>query len=201
LHVLWSVPGRIARFVRRADEGNGFGHGHAHTHGHGNGNGNGNGDGDTTRWPRIGMALPALADCQPFFEREMARARRYERPLGIVVHDFDPVWEFAPELAHVLVQTLRITDLAALDATRKHIVVLLPETDRLQAETVAARLRRLIPLPAPIRPRVGTAVFPADALILDELVAVAARARGPAADPAVPTRWLADEEGAREGLA
>jgi hypothetical protein len=198
---LWSVPGRIARFVRRADEGNGngFGHGHAHTHGHGNGNGNG--DGDSARWPRTGVALPALADCQPFFEREMARARRYERPLGIVVHDFDPVWEFAPELAHLLVQTLRITDLAALDATRKHVVVLLPETDRLQAETVAARLRRLIPPPTPIRPRVGTAVFPADALILDELVAVAARARGPAADPAVPARWLAGDDGAREGLA
>ena len=100
--------------------------------------------------------LPALDDALAVFSMELARARRYERPLSamsapqsIVLEDRVP---------------LRVTDIAAR-LTNGRFIALLIETGPDDAEALAERIRR-----EDGECDVRVASFPEDALTLDELI-------------------------------
>lgn len=109
-----------------------------------------------TRPRDAGDALPSLEDALPAFSMELARARRYERPLSAIS---------APQ--SVLVNNrvpLRVTDVAAQIAGGRFIALLI-ETGREDAEALAERIRR-----ESQAHDVRVASFPEDALTLDDLI-------------------------------
>ena len=141
-------------------------------------------------------ALPSYRVALPRLGQELTRMRRYERPLAVVVlrvgadggHEQAGNGRNGSHRAHagdtspiafghagvVLRDLLRDTDLAACDFGRQRYIVLLPETNREQAEQAAGRLAEHLGNVTPLALTSGVAEFPADGLIVDELVKSAA---------------------------
>ena len=100
-------------------------------------------------------ALPSLRDFRPLLELELARARRYGRPLAVISFPAG-----AEPLPH------RVTDIMVYGAGARRVVLMLPETD---AEAAAALVQRL---QADGTGEIRFGTFPDDALTLESLLAM-----------------------------
>lgn len=137
--------------------------------------------------------LPSYRHAQNAMGGELARMRRYERSLCVVVFRLDasvprnngggesgmdaartadPLTGYW-EVGAVLRDVLRDSDVAATDMSKVQYVVLLPETKHEQAEQTATRIRKLVYSTTGLTVLAGIAEFPADGLILDDLVKTA----------------------------
>jgi hypothetical protein len=77
--------------------------------------------------------MPALADVVTLMEYEVARARRYRRPLSLVAVSLETM--LASEVK------LRFTDLFALAPDGDTVLVMLPETDATGADGLVRRIQ------------------------------------------------------------
>jgi predicted signal transduction protein with EAL and GGDEF domain len=127
-------------------------------------------------------------------KRELERARRYQRPLSLVVVNLE---DLGPQQAassagsnegsasrqteqNVLIvsaivgrlvrDTLREGDLLAYNAAHNRYIVALPETNKAHALLLAARLQALVWERAGLRPTVAVTEFPTDGLTTEELL-------------------------------
>jgi hypothetical protein len=117
---------------------------------------------------------------------ELARARRYERHLSIVVLSAQPVDEHAenghsklPQMialltAAALREVLRFSDAVCYHAAENRFVLGLTEVGPERAVQAMARIRTHLLSRLHLRTQAGLAAFPADAITLDELVSMAA---------------------------
>lgn len=151
-------------------------------------------DGDTV-W--IHDAIPSFRRSQSRAEIELARMRRYDHPLSVIVvrvsrYDVDgdhaqvfiEVGAAARDrhvrriislhVGAILHDCLRASDLPTWDAENDRYIVMLPEADHEHALQAADRLRRLVPSHIGTSIAVGVAEFPSDGLALEDLVALAA---------------------------
>jgi hypothetical protein len=80
----------------------------------------------------------------------------------------------------VLRGSVRETDLLAWEPADGTFVLLVPETDRVQVEALAARLGKIVQVRTGVTLRAGTAAFPEHGLILEVLVGRARAACWPA---------------------
>jgi len=140
-------------------------------------------------------SLPTFNELKPFFDREFRRARRYERPLSVLILSLEPPvakaqtgfkLESAGESGSVqelvaaqlrffhigalLRDALRETDLAGYIADTQEFVVLLPEIDLAGAEQTVRRINALLMKRLSIGLHSGAAEFPAGGLTLGDLV-------------------------------
>lgn len=127
---------------------------------------------------------------QQIFSRELNRAKRYEKPLALVMMDVDDFKKFNDTYGHphgdkvlaamgeILNEALRNSDLA-FRYGGEEFIVLLPETDFSNALQVAERLRELVERKSAaflrgiashgVTVSVGVAVFPRDGETRGEL--------------------------------
>ena len=147
--------------------------------------------------------IPTYRPSLPALVAELTRARRYERPLAIVVLELErecfieqgsrvagkngngngadrvalartaQVVSFI--LGSILRGTLRESDIAAYAATEDRYVILLAESDQVRAQNTVQRLHELFQRRAHAHFRAGIAEFPADGVTLGELVSSAQR--------------------------
>jgi len=134
------------------------------------------------------ITVPTYRNTQQRLSLELARMRRYERSLAVMVLHLDaqPVvpgdakrkvqrpgsllyWHVGTMLRDLL----RDSDIVTSDPASERFVILLPEANRNQALLAANRLQTPIVATAQMRVRMGVAEFPGDGLILEELVKVA----------------------------
>jgi hypothetical protein len=118
-------------------------------------------------------------------EAELARARRYERPLTVGVVALEPAEAAEPGpdrcaaplalfLAGAAVrEALRGSDLVTYDARHNHYVILFTESTKMQAVPAAKRVQALLYTRTSLRVRHGLAEFPADGLLLEDLITMA----------------------------
>lgn len=130
-------------------------------------------------------SLPQLAS-------ELARARRYQYPLTMVIIRLDQeriaegnglfsmkktesgfVNLLLSFLGSLLRSSLRDIDIVSFDVTNSQYVVLLPETTMAKAERPVARLNEMSLKQTGISLVVGMAEFPVDGLIIEDLVSSA----------------------------
>ena len=146
--------------------------------------------GGAPAWEQLGTAaLPSYRSTLPRLGQELARMRRYERPLAVVVlrtgsNGADPRRDGGNgkgaaldtstlafcHAGAILRDVLRDTDLLACDLGHRRYVVVLPETNREQAEQAAMRLQTRLAATIPLPLTAGIAQFPDDGLIVEELV-------------------------------
>jgi GGDEF domain-containing protein len=140
--------------------------------------------------PVESATLPSYRRSQNVMGAELARMRRYERSLCVLVlrldaavprnnngtdaggkgaHGADPLVAYW-EIGAVLRDVLRDSDVAATDLSKIQHVVLLPETKHEQAVQTATRIRKLVYSTTGLTVLAGVAEFPAQGLILDDLV-------------------------------
>jgi hypothetical protein len=144
--------------------------------------------------------VPTFQELRPQLERELRRARRYERPLGLVVFALEPVYgvrdgrgggngtdaagaggaagtryvaqlEFL-HLALLLRDTLRESDIISYAPETREFLALLPEADQKATEQAAERVHRIIQPRLTSGVRANHASYPRDGLTLDDLVNV-----------------------------
>jgi GGDEF domain-containing protein len=140
-----------------------------------------------TSWgapPNEDASVPRYRQSMPRLSQELARMRRYERSLSVLVIDIDRRVdevdgtkrngrELAMAFWHMgamLRDLLRNSDIVTSDPADDRYVVLLPESNRAQAELAANRLRTPLAAATQLRVRMGVAEFPGDGLIIEELV-------------------------------
>jgi hypothetical protein len=126
--------------------------------------------------------VPLMHQARVRLEAELARARRYERPLTVGVVALEPA-ESGPDrcaapsalfLAGAIVrEALRGSDLVTYDAQHNHYVILFIESTKLQAVQAAKRVQALLSTRTSLRVRHGLAEFPADGLLLEDLITMA----------------------------
>jgi hypothetical protein len=109
--------------------------------------------------------LPALADVVTLMEYEVARARRYRRPLSLVAVSLETM--LASEVR------LRFTDLFGLAPDGDTVLVMLPETDT----TGAYGLVRRIQLASRIEEDMPVVSFKDDGVTLHDLMSQVLEAR------------------------
>ncbi len=138
--------------------------------------------------------MPSLRRSQPRLELELARVRRYEHPLSVIVvrvprakvdglHDsvFSNVNAELRErhvqrlvslhVGAILYDCLRSSDLPMWDTEQNQYVVALPESTRERALEAADRLLRLVPAHLGVTVEAGVAEFPSDGLDMEDLIA------------------------------
>lgn len=137
-----------------------------------------------------GRGVPELADVEPAMQREIRRARRYERPLTVVtVRPHDPslgaalhalvaqleedlVGRYAQgRLAELLLNETKSNDLVAWNGS--NFVLMLPETTREQATQMIQRVSRRINSQLGFRVESGMADFPTDEITWSGLIEAA----------------------------
>ena len=109
--------------------------------------------------------MPALADVVTLMEYEVARARRYRRPLSLVAVSLETM--LASEVR------LRFTDLFGLAPDGDTVLVMLPETDT----TGAYGLVRRIQLASRIEEDMPVVSFKDDGVTLHDLMSQVLEAR------------------------
>lgn len=142
--------------------------------------------------------ISAFRQSVPALTAEMARARRYKRPLAVVMlgladdslpeHVYRLVGENGNDngagkqilsrttqlvsfvLGFILRDTLRESDIATYSAADDRYILLLVESTRSQAQETVQRLNQLFYQRVYAHLRAGIAEFPDDGLTLDELV-------------------------------
>jgi GGDEF domain-containing protein len=123
-----------------------------------------------------GGPLPTFHELRPQFERELRRARRYERPLSILVfalNAVEPIHVAQLRVLHLgalLRDTMRESDLVAFAAESQEFVAVLPETDQVAAEKSARRIHRILLNRMPNALRVAVAAYPQSGFTLEDLV-------------------------------
>ncbi len=145
--------------------------------------------------------IPAFRRSLPALSAEMARARRYQRPLTVLIlglengrlpeHLYNLVGGNGDDngtgrqilsrttqlvsfvLGTILRDTLRESDIATYHATEDRYVLLLTESTRAQARDTVQRLNQLFHRRVHTDLRAGIAEFPIDGLTLDELISSA----------------------------
>ena len=120
--------------------------------------------------------LPFLRDVLALFESELARARRYERPFSMLVLRFGAGAQ-PSALGHaglILLQSIRESDIASFDAATGRFVIALPECERAAAQAAGERLREILRMRTGVEFVASCATFPFEALILGDLIEVAA---------------------------
>ncbi len=141
--------------------------------------------------------LTGLYNHRAFQERlaeEASRARRYGQPLSLIYGDIDQFtrhnrelgYQIGDEILRRIADLIRATDSPARVRTSdvvarfggEEFCVLLPETDKLGAQTKAERLREAICMAAfpggtPVTMSLGVACFPADGRDGDEVLRAA----------------------------
>jgi hypothetical protein len=152
---------------------------------------------------------------------ELARARRYGRPLSIVLVAVsqsaaapenalavDPASPFGPVvLASLLREVMREEDMVSYTAARQRCLVMMPEVDRQEAQQAVDRVTVLCAQRFSLLVRAGVAAYPLDGWTLEDLVRRAeaaeidrtwpeAESRTIAAVPAPGGRRLDDPVGA-----
>lgn len=127
--------------------------------------------------PRAVDGVPTFQELRPLFERELRRARRYERPFSILVFcvndglDETERDHSIARLGALLQDSLRETDLACHVADRGEALALMPEADAATALHAAERVRCLWAAENTVTLVAGAATYPADGLTLDHLLA------------------------------
>lgn len=125
----------------------------------------------------------------PEFAKEISRARRYRRTLSVLVVKLEHVIQVLPggpavtgldevqdvktalvRLAYMLRDNVREIDITAYDLTHDQFVLMLPETNRVQALETHRRLEDVILRQTGARVRCGVAEFQSDGLIVEDLV-------------------------------
>ena len=149
------------------------------------------GEGEGELFEYVGC-VPTFQEMRPLFERELRRARRYERPLSLLIlsltedHSSPPLstarqLQFL-HLSTLLRDTLRESDMACYAAETQEFIALLPEATLAAAEQAAERIQRLLRQRHADGLRVLTAEYPAAGLTLPDLLTAA---RSVAADPTI----------------
>jgi len=130
------------------------------------------------------LSVPSFRQSERLIAQELARSRRYHHPFSLVVlgldgeetrDDDDSLQERMRQLAFGLVgpawrDGLRRSDLVTFDPRRNRYVVLLAESDRLQAERCIERLLQdSLERPIPGL-RIGVAQFPDESTTLEDLL-------------------------------
>ena len=161
-------------------------------------------------------AMPSFRRSLARLEIELARVRRYDHPLSVIVVQvprvkvdelyasvFSNVKDDLRErhvqrivslhVGAILYDCLRSSDMPMWDTDQNRYVVVLPESNRLRAQEAANRLRRLVPSHIGTTVKAGVAEFPRDGLAIDALVSKAAQRSLSTADPG-PVEQAAAEE-------
>ena len=128
----------------------------------------------TSTAARSSRQVATVSEFEDRLESEVDRARRYQRPLALVMARFtgtaDAITTHIERLGH----HLRRMDLLA-EYGVDEIAIVLPEAGGVAAEVVAARARQA----GGLEVQIGIAVFPADGSSIGELISAAsARRRG-----------------------
>ena len=148
----------------------------------------GNGAGNDPLISRLAR-VPAYRDALPELLAEFARARRYQRPLSVLVMRFngsangtreqsEPVYMqlmVGLLLGGILPERLRETDQACCDVATARYIILMPELSKSQAQDAVRRLSTLVRERVPAATSIGVAEFPKDGLTLEEVIAAADR--------------------------
>lgn len=139
-------------------------------------------------------AMPAYRQSLSQLRKEISRARRYQRPLAIVVIQINATFsrphkggvneesvvqvdqsgELQP-LEFVLCgsifrDALRETDIATYDGVKKQFVIWLPESTKKDTIEIVKRLRNVVGKNIADNLSTGMAEFPEDGLIIEDLV-------------------------------
>lgn len=170
--------------------------------------------GDDARAPR--ESIPSLRRSISKCEAELARVRRYDHPLSVMVVRASPhaVQELHSELfagtspnardrhverivsLHVgalLNDCLRGSDFPMWDTEHDQYVVVLPESGMANAEQAAQRVRSLVPVHIGAVIEAGVAQFPDDGLAFEDLMA-AAEERCHTGAPSAPVPMRVERE-------
>lgn len=119
----------------------------------------------------------------PRLQKEIARSRRLQRPMSIIVirqKRIDTRFD-ADGLNHIefllsgasFSNALRDMDLIAYDSAHDQFVIVLPESSKAQALHAIARLTNLVGETMADRLHFGTVAFPDDGLTIEDLMAKA----------------------------
>ncbi len=140
--------------------------------------------------------LPSPAETHQRLEAELGRARRYARPLTVLVLEADAAAREEPSLLSAIASAVRTVDVVGTSPDHD-IVVLMPETTGEAALVPARRLLAAARASAP-HAKIGLASFPAEAPDAETILA-AARAAAQAAEPGTinekpraPRQWVTD---------
>lgn len=147
-------------------------------------------------WVSNGAAIPTLRQAGAVMTRELCRARRYSRPLAVVVLRLDsaagasglaPSTEIggngnsmhsaagAPQLMNLILgpilrDTLRESDVVAFAAKDDHYVILMTESSESEARQAVERINALLQRRSLARIKTGIAEFPKMGLTLEDLI-------------------------------
>ena len=128
----------------------------------------------------VESALPEPHTMVAEINREMERTRRYERPMALIaLHAVGvPGFQRGQVIAVAglaLRRHLRDSDVASFDSKSGCFVLVLPECGSVQAQTASTRIARLLSAEHSLEVQSGIAVFPDNALVLEDLVDAAIR--------------------------
>lgn len=129
----------------------------------------------------VDSALPEPHTMVAEINREMERTRRYERPMALVALSAVEVPNEIPRGRVIAVAGLTVrrhirdSDVASFDSKSGCFVLVLAECGVLQAQTASTRIARLLSVEHALEVQSGIAVFPDNALVLDDLVDAAIR--------------------------
>ncbi|MBL0217452.1 MAG: sigma 54-interacting transcriptional regulator [Myxococcales bacterium] len=127
--------------------------------------------------------VATVTEFEDRLEAEVDRARRYRRPLGLVMLRFTGPTEAMDEFVTAFAPTLRRMDLLA-EYSAEELALVLPETGPTAMHSVIERVSKA---PAGLSVTTGAATFPADGANDGELISVAReRLRGSAPAPGAP---------------
>lgn len=115
--------------------------------------------------------FPSLDEAGEDIAREINRARRFERPLSVVLlRPESAANERGDLLAQLSKVGLRETDIWAYDRRSRQIVGLIPECGREEAQLLVNRLADDLPVQESLKTYYSIATFPEDALAFDVLL-------------------------------
>jgi GGDEF domain-containing protein len=129
-----------------------------------------------------------LSAAQDRISTEIQRSRRYNRPLSVLVLEFDQAEENDPKtelvqkdllkrftlakIGQIIGSHARQTDLI-LDDQAEHFIIVCPETDQKASKVLASRIRNAVREQMNTWVMWGAASFPNEALTFDDLLATA----------------------------
>jgi hypothetical protein len=134
--------------------------------------------------------IPTLRDAIPFVERALSRARRYGRPMSIVLLRFTGMngalphtngkggHRFAlrgrsplpPLTGYILWDSLRDTDIIAFDHRYGRYLIAMPEVARAEAQRFVERISKRITQNEMGSVIFGICEYPSDALTVEDLI-------------------------------
>jgi hypothetical protein len=124
--------------------------------------------------------IPSYRKSLPRLQTELARGRRFQRPLSVIVIrpkemlplvSVDGLNRVQFLLCGAMFRdALRQVDVATYDSIRNQFVIVLPESTKLQAAQAANRLTELIDKSTADQLKFGTVTFPDDGLSIEDLI-------------------------------